>query len=67
MFRALPGGERLNISGRYSGIGNSGNWWTSTSETTIQANSRSMSNESTELYYYLSNKTRGKSVRCIKD
>jgi uncharacterized protein (TIGR02145 family) len=66
-FRALPGGQRLNIEGIFLGIGEGGNWWTSTSENNYQAFSRSMSHESTELYINLSNKKRGHSVRCIKD
>jgi len=66
-FHALPGGERLNISGRFSGIAESGNWWTSTSESNNQASSRSMSYESKELFRYLTNKKRGISIRCIKD
>jgi uncharacterized protein (TIGR02145 family) len=46
-FQSLPGGERLNISGRFSGKGENGNWWTNTSDNDFQAYSRSMSNEST--------------------
>jgi uncharacterized protein (TIGR02145 family) len=66
-FKSLPGGERLNISGRFSGIGENGNWWTNTSESDYQAYSRLMTHESTELYRSLTNKKRGNNVRCIKD
>jgi len=66
-FKSLPGGERLNISGRFSGIGENGNWWTNTSESDYHAYSRSMTHESTVLYRYLTNKKRGNNVRCVKD
>jgi len=66
-FRALPGGERLNITGIFFGIRERGYWWESTSANNNQAFSRSMSHESKELYRHLTNKKRGNSVRCIKD
>jgi uncharacterized protein (TIGR02145 family) len=66
-FSGLPGGERLNITGRFIGIGESGNWWTSSSINNNHSSSRSMSHDSKELYHYLTNKKRGISIRCIKD
>jgi uncharacterized protein (TIGR02145 family) len=66
-FVALPGGQRLNISGRFAEIGETGNWWTSVSENSYQAISISMTHESTGLFKYSTNKSRGCSVRCIKN
>jgi len=66
-FRALPGGGRRNITGRFFGIRERGYWWTSRSDNYSQAFSRSMSHESTELDRFLTNKKYGFSIRCIKD
>ena len=66
-FSALPGGRRLNYSGRFFEIRESGNWWTSTSKDDFYAYSRSMSNESTDLNRFVYRKNVGCSVRCIKD
>ncbi len=65
-FTALPSGNRY-LTGGFVGIGQSGNWWSSTEADGSSAWFRSMS-------YYVSNayrsgyyKWKGKSVRCVKD
>jgi uncharacterized protein (TIGR02145 family) len=66
-FYALPGGERLNYSGNFFQIGESGFWWTKTGKNDFYAYSRSMSYSDKLLRTYEISKKRGCSVRCIKD
>jgi uncharacterized protein (TIGR02145 family) len=66
-FYALPGGERLNYSGDFFQVGESGFWWTKTSKNDFYAYSRSMSFSDKSLRTYEINKKAGCSVRCIKD
>jgi uncharacterized protein (TIGR02145 family) len=66
-FYALPGGERLNYTGGFFQIGESGFWWTKTEKDIFDAYSRSMSCQDKSLRTYEISKKRGCSVRCIKD
>lgn len=66
-FYAFPGGERLDLSGRFIQLGESGFWWTQDQKNEILAYSRSMSYSDESLRTFEINKKVGCSVRCIKD
>jgi uncharacterized protein (TIGR02145 family) len=66
-FYAFPGGERLNFSGRFVQINESGFWWTQNQKDDFYAYSRAMSFEDKSLRTFEINKKVGCSVRCIKD
>jgi uncharacterized protein (TIGR02145 family) len=66
-FKALPGGYRMHITGKFLEIGTKGYWWTSKQENEPKAFIRSMSSENTYLAPYDRFNGDGYSVRCIKD
>ncbi len=77
-FTALPGGFRLDSGlqgtthlimryGMYIGIGNYGNWWSSTSVNTNNAKEIGLSSMFTHVYNETWQKTMGLSVRCLND
>ena len=70
LFTGLPGGFR-NPGGSYFGIGSSGNWWSSSENSTGNAWPRNLSslNGNASRIYYGDNgsKIYGLSVRCVKD
>lgn len=66
-FTALPGGVRLNFSGRFFEIGERGYWWTKTSQNDNYSYSRSMYYADKSLNTFELNNKRGCSIRCIKD
>jgi uncharacterized protein (TIGR02145 family) len=65
-FSAIPGGYR-NSNGVSWGVGNTGNYWSSTGVNTSTAWDRSLTYNYGGLDGVTSNKNIGKSVRCIKD
>jgi uncharacterized protein (TIGR02145 family) len=66
-FTALPGGYRYN-NGVFGFIGDNGNWWTATAESSpLNAWHRSLSGSRTDISHGNSIKTGGMSVRCIQD
>lgn len=70
-FSGVPGGYRLD-NGEFYGIGEDGQWWSSTdqfqlTETTAVAWYRSLSNRNTYLNKDWKRQPIGLSVRCIKD
>lgn len=65
-FTALPGGDR-SFDGSGSGLGYYGFWWSSTEFDTISAVDRSMSYNNDNVNRNYVNKTKGASVRLIKD
>jgi uncharacterized protein (TIGR02145 family) len=62
---ALPGGL-LNFMGHFAGVGDSGNFWTSTRIST-DPTSVSMYSMYGELMIMMSSDRNGLSVRCMKD
>lgn len=66
-FNALPGGNR-NINGNFSKIGQNGYWW-STSEhaNPLNAWSRYLYNNNSNIMNYEDFKNYGFSIRCLKD
>jgi uncharacterized protein (TIGR02145 family) len=61
-FTALPGGFRFNSDGSFLEVGNIGNWWCAE-----EGKSFYISYNSSQLFYYFTNKNDGLSVRCIRD
>jgi hypothetical protein len=69
-FSGLPGGSRSSYdgSGRFYGVGESGNWWSSTeSRPTINAWMTGLYSGSVGVGSSSVNQEEGNSVRCIKD
>lgn len=66
-FTALPGGLRAYFDGAYYTMGDVGNWWSSTAESTTHAWRRAMSYDGTNVSPSYQRKENGFSVRCIKD
>jgi uncharacterized protein (TIGR02145 family) len=66
-FYALPGGERLNYTGKFSQISETGFWWTRTLKKDFNAYARTMSHSNKSLGTLLIDTRTGFSVRCIKD
>ena len=66
-FTGLPGGRIDHNVGWAGYIGESGYWWSSTSEGTYDAGCVFLSYNTVELGLYGSPKGQGNSVRCIKD
>jgi uncharacterized protein (TIGR02145 family) len=64
-FTALPGGLR-DLMGTFSGIGNAGNWWTSSVFDTQSSFSLSMNSGTTETMKIPQSKNAGLSVRCLQ-
>jgi uncharacterized protein (TIGR02145 family) len=65
-FTALPGGYRFYY-GRFSDIGFSGFWWSSSESSDSSAYGRGMSSYNSQVPKLEFNKRDGLSVRCIKD
>jgi len=65
-FSALPGGYR-NYEGAFSGVGESGYWWSPTEASTSNAWSRHLHVNFSFIFTYSFNKVYGYSVRCVKD
>lgn len=66
-FNSLPGGKRYSSRNTFSGIRQSGYWWTNTSKNSWIAVAKSMSYHNTEVLNYDFLMTTACSVRCIKD
>lgn len=66
VFSGLPGGTRSTY-GTFRNIGKFGGWWSSTEDFTYDAWSRYLGYDDGEVSRYYSDKTRGLSVRCLKD
>ncbi|MCX6171792.1 MAG: fibrobacter succinogenes major paralogous domain-containing protein [Flavobacterium sp.] len=64
-FTALPGG--LRSTNVFEGVSGSGNWWTSSENSTIDARWRRMIYTTDSVYSNVNNKSWGFSVRCLKD
>ena len=63
---SLPGGYR-SIDGSYYNIGDDGNWWSSTENTTTNAWNRNLYDFNGNAYRSFYNKGFGLSVRCLKN
>jgi uncharacterized protein (TIGR02145 family) len=67
-FTALPGGTRgYNGDGVFQYIGYIGSWWSATENDATSALSRGMHWNNRFVYRYPQGKSRGYSVRCLKD
>ena len=66
-FMGLPGGYRNDYTAAYTDIGQSGNWWSTTSGSTYSSWLFFISYNSSSIGWSLSSKVDGFSVRCIKD
>ena len=66
-FYALPGGERLNYTGSFFQIRETGFWWTRSLKKDFEAYARTMSHSDKSLGLVLNDTRRGYSVRCIKN
>ena len=65
-FTALPGGYR-HLLGRFSEVGLSGIWWSTTVEGSWMTWCRSINNNSERMYRYQNHQQHGFSVRCVRD
>lgn len=65
-FFAMPGGSR-RYDGNFSYFGSFGNWWSTTSDDAVHAWARNMSSSNDDVNRYSLHKTKGLSVRCVKD
>jgi len=65
-FTALPGGCRNN-NGTFNNIGNNGNWWSSTENSSTNAWNRNMNYNNANINRNNNNKKFGFSVRCLRD
>ena len=66
LFTGLPGGG-IGSTGDYDNIGNGGNWWCSTENSTGFAEGRYLNYNNGNAYSYNSFKKYGLSVRCLRD
>jgi uncharacterized protein (TIGR02145 family) len=64
-FTALPSGYR-GSSGSFSGVGDGGNWWSSTEKNSSRAWYRYLYYHQSKFGKYYDNKKSGQSVRCVK-
>lgn len=62
----LPGGNRNN-NGTYNNIGNNGNWWSSTQNSTTNAWNRNLNYNNGNVNRNNNTKRNGFSVRCVRD
>ena len=67
LFTGLPGGYRYYYSGYYINVGYSGNWWSSTENSTANAWNRNLNINLGAAYRSYGNKGNGFSVRCLRD
>lgn len=65
-FTGLPGGRRME-NGTFTGIGQYGEWWSSTQYNSTTGTNITISYNDNTIYTYNPLKTRGYSVRCIKN
>jgi len=65
-FSGLPGGYRNN-NGTFNNIGNNGNWWSSTENSTTNAWNRELNYNNANVNRNNNNKENGFSVRCVRD
>lgn len=65
-FFAMPGGSR-RYDGNYNYFGSFGNWWTTTADDSTYAWARNMSSADDDVNHYSLNKTKGLSVRCLRN
>jgi uncharacterized protein (TIGR02145 family) len=65
-FFAFPAGYRSN-NGVFHEAGNNGYWWSASEISKVSAAGRILSSGSNQLTVYMSNKSTGFSVRCVKD
>lgn len=65
-FSGLPGGSR-SWNGTFKGIGDDGNWWSSSENNTYFPWTRNLYYENGNLYRFYTSKELGLSVRCLKD
>ncbi|MBN1339610.1 MAG: hypothetical protein JXA03_09820 [Bacteroidales bacterium] len=63
-FSALPGGNYN--SGTYNNMGNNGNWWSATENSSTNAWNRNMNYDNGSVNRNNNNKTNGFSVRCVR-
>jgi uncharacterized protein (TIGR02145 family) len=66
LYSALPGGNR-NTNGSFGNIGNNGNWWSSTGNSSTNAWNRNMNYNNGNVNRNNNNKRNGFSVRCLRD
>lgn len=65
-FFAMPGGSR-RYDGNFSYFGSFGNWWTTTADDSTHAWARNMTSGDNDVNRYSLHKTKGLSVRCVKN
>lgn len=65
-FFAMPGGSR-RYDGNFSYFGSFGNWWSATADDSTYAWARNMASADYDVNRYSLHKTKGLSVRCVKD
>jgi len=66
-FAGLPGGNRYNSDGAFSGVGSSGIWWSATEINSAVAWLRFLSYDNAFRWRDLDYKAYGLSVRCLRD
>ena len=66
-FAALPGGDGGDLSGSCINAGINSIWWTSSEADVNYVYDRYMANTNEYAYWYYSNKTYLRSVRCVQD
>lgn len=67
-FTALPGGYRSWTDGAFFSIRNNGSWWSSTTDNSLNAWMRAVTNyETPDVRVISAHKGYGESVRCLKD
>jgi len=62
----LPGGNRNN-NGNFNNLGNNGNWWSSTENSSTNAWYRNLNYNNANANRNNNNKELGFSVRCVRD
>jgi uncharacterized protein (TIGR02145 family) len=65
-FAGLPGGNRSS-NGDFNTIGDNGNWWSSTENSSSSAWYRYLNDSNDDVLRYYYSKTDGYSLRCLKD
>jgi uncharacterized protein (TIGR02145 family) len=66
LFSAFPGGNR-NTNGNFNNLGNNGNWWSSSENSSTNAWNRNMNYNNGNVNRNNNNKGNGFSVRCLRD
>ena len=66
-FSALPGGSRMDTDGKFIGLHYMADWWTTSWGGSSDAVNRNLHTYRTTVYSYYHSKSRGHSVRCVKD